>query len=286
MPALVLLLSCPAFSWAALLRVAVVLSASGGSYQEFADSFKQALSTNHSVQIANMGEVLQPFDLMVAVGMRASAERPPSSGPVLSVLVPRTGFDSLQRADTDAISAIYMDQPIQRQLALLSAVLPGYKHLGILYAQSSEEIARVRRASEVRQLVLHERKVDAQHELGGVLAELLEDSQVLLAIPDAEIYRSDTIRNILLETYRAKVPVIGISPAYVRAGALCAIFSTPKQIASQAAEAIEQFSQTGRLPASQYAREFEVAVNVQVPRSLGLPIKDAEQLRIEVGRRQ
>jgi len=64
------------------------------------------------------------------------------------------------------------------------------------------------------------------------LDELLIDSDVLLAVPDSEIYNSNSIRNILLSSYRRGIPLVGFSQAYVKAGALCAIFSTPEQLAA------------------------------------------------------
>jgi hypothetical protein len=63
------------------------------------------------------------------------------------------------------------------------------------------------------------------------------------------------------------------------------VYSTPVQIANQAAKVVTQFSDTRKLPDYQYPQEFEVAVNTQVARSLGLTIKSAEQLRMEIGER-
>jgi ABC-type uncharacterized transport system substrate-binding protein len=120
--------------------------------------------------------------------------------------------------------------------------------------------------------------------LTDALDEVLGGSDALLVLPDQNVYNSGTIRNILLASYRKQVPLIGISQSYVKAGALCAIYSTPIQIATQAAEVIRQFGDTGKLPPSQYPNEFEVSVNKQVARSLDLLIKDADQLRDEIRR--
>jgi len=106
---------------------------------------------------------------------------------------------------------------------------------------------------------------------------------VLLALPDAAIYNTSTIRNILLATYRNKVPLVGFSPGYVKAGALCAVYSTPAQIAAQSLAIIQDYAETRTLPAAHYAKEFEVSVNEQVARSLGLNIRSASQLRSEMG---
>jgi ABC-type uncharacterized transport system substrate-binding protein len=238
------------------------------------------------VQVVHAGEALPEADLVVAVGMKAATAAANISLPALSIFVPRSGFERLPRSSSPSFSAIYMDQPLERQLALISSVLPGNPRVGILYATPPPELELLRKLSAARRFALFEQIVDQQHPLASALSALLEESEVLLVLPDAQVYNSNTIRNILLETYRKQVPMVGLSPAYVRAGALCAVYSTPQQVANEAADAIELFATTGRLPASQYPTEFDVSVNTQVARSLGLVIKDTERLRAEVRRRQ
>jgi ABC-type uncharacterized transport system substrate-binding protein len=153
----------------------------------------------------------------------------------------------------------------------------------VLYSTPPKEINTLRMLAKARRLELNERSPGSASSLHASLQELMQGSDVLLALPDVEIYNTSTIRNILLATYRSKVPLIGFSPAYVRAGALCAVFSTPAQIASQSLAIIRDYAETRALPAPQYAKEFEVSVNEQVARSLGLNIKSAIQVRSEMG---
>jgi ABC-type uncharacterized transport system substrate-binding protein len=276
------LLLCLAPTQAAPLSVTVVLSEGGGAYQEFAKALQSNHSTQYDLQIARVGDAIQDAKLVIAVGMKAARFLSSSAVPVLNVFVPRTGYEKLQIAAAAVSSAIYMDQPLERQLALLSVALPEAKGIGILYATRPAELESLRKLATENQFTLHVQHIDQQHSLASALTELLEVSEVLFVLPDAEVYSSDTIRNILLETYRKRVPMIGISQSYVRAGALCAVYSTPQQIAKQTAEVIQYFLVSSQLPASQYPKEFEVSVNTQVARSLGLSIKDAEQLHTEI----
>ncbi len=118
--------------------------------------------------------------------------------------------------------------------------------------------------------------------LPEALHELLQISEVLLALPDSAIYNDSTILNILLTTYCSGVPLIGFSPGFIKAGALFAVSSTPAQIAAQAATLIRQFGESNSLPAAQYPQEFEVTINEQVAHSLGLPIKTSSKLSHEI----
>jgi ABC-type uncharacterized transport system substrate-binding protein len=280
---LVVFLLCQSSAQATSLRIVVVLSAGKSVYQEFAEAFRASVSSQHEVQIVVLGEAYEPVDLVIAVGMKATAQMSSSPTAVLSVLVPRAEIDGISQESSKQRSAIFLDQPLDRQFALLSATLPSSKHIAIVYSESSKYIASIIKLASEKQYFLHEGLVEDPNKLGGILVEVLGESEILLVTPDAEVYRPDTIRNILLETYRRRIPVVAISRSYVRAGALCAVYSTPEQIAKQAAGMIAQFARTSKLPDNQYPQEFEVAVNTQVARSLGLTIKSAEQLRTEIG---
>ncbi|TNC98144.1 MAG: hypothetical protein FD121_713 [Gallionellaceae bacterium] len=285
-PALVLFVACQSQGMAAPLRVAIVLSESSGAYQELVVELKNTLAPEYFVKVAASVEEIPEADLFVAVGMKAAHVLSSHSRPVLNVLIPRAGFEKLKRPPSSTYSAIFMDQPLQRQLALINAVLPNATSVGVLYDSPPTELDTLRKLSSAMHFDLYEQRVDQQHPLAEALSDLLRVSDVLLVLPDNNVYRSDTIRNILLETYRAQVPMVGLSANYVRAGALCAIYSTPQQIAYQAAEAIEDFATSAKLPVPQYTKEFDVSVNTQVARSLGVHVKDAVQLRVEVRRRQ
>lgn len=271
---------------AAPLRVQVVLSERGGAYQEFSDALRDALRAQQVIVNVSDGNAADDADLIVAVGMKSASASVAANKPVLNVFVPKAGYDKLAKPAGGArSSAIYIDQPLERQVSLLVAALPKAGEVGVLYTTPPPGLSSLRRLLAERNLQLHEQAV-GQNSLFDALEDVLAKSDVLLVLPDIEIYNAGTIRNILLAAYRKQVPLIGISQSYVKAGALCAIYSTPAQIAQQAAEAVGQFAASGKLPPSQYPKEFEVSVNAQVARSLDLPIKDAENLHGEVRRAQ
>ena len=92
----------------------------------------------------------------------------------------------------------------------------------------------------------------------AALKPVLDDAEVLLAVADPEVYNGTTVSNILLATYRAQLPVVAFSPAYVNAGALLALYSTPRQIGTQAAGLARQLQLGGpTVAASQYPVEFQ-----------------------------
>jgi ABC-type uncharacterized transport system substrate-binding protein len=121
---------------------------------------------------------------------------------------------------------------------------------------------------------LKESQISASDTLHRQLNALLEESDVLLTIPDVQIYNPSTMRNILLDAYQKNIPLIGISPSYVRAGALCAVYTTPEQFAVQAVAITQKFLADRELASAQYPLNFDVQLNQQVARSLNIFLKD------------
>ena len=285
---LVCLFYCVSAAQAAPLHVSVVLSDDGGAYREFSDSLRNKLpAADFVLSTQHFDDKLSVADLYIAVGMKAASELATRDISTLNVLVSKDGYDQLLRMAAQRKkphSAVFLDQPLERQVALLLAALPDTRNVGVLYSVAQPELQNLRRLLTARNILLHEQKVDDSQSLNDALDSVLDASDVLSVLPDVDIYNAGTIRNILLTAYRKQVPLIGISQAYVKAGALCAVFSTPEQIAEQAAKLIQQYTESGKLPPAQYPLDFEVSVNMQVARSLEIHIKNADQLREAIRR--
>ena len=269
------------------LRVTLLLSDSGGAYQAYGNALAGKLEGSFHVTTYLPDQPLGESDLYIAVGMKAAKILAERDVPSLTVLVPKEGFDSLPRGParrTSPRSAIYLDQPLERQVALLVDALPETRSVGVLYSEQPSGLPVLRRILAGKKIRLVERSIDEEQSLSDALEDLLSKSEVLFVLPDPKIYNASTIRNILLTSYRKQVPLIGFSEAYVKAGALCAIYSSVDQIVAQSADAVRRFAESGKLPPAQYPREFEVSINIQVARSLDIPIKDATRLREDIRR--
>lgn len=272
------------------LHVLVVLSDNTAPYLSFSRSFSQNLPTTILVSVQQRAEDFvdgaQNADVIVAVGAKASmlvASRSPA--PMLAALLPRSSYEGLLARPhrSKSLSAIYLDQPWERQADLIHALLPDSRTVGLLYTTTARiDIASLSKAMARHDMVLNAQLLVAPQTLSVNLENLLKDSDVLLAIPDNAIYSSNNIRNILLTTYQKGVPLIGLSQSYVNAGALCAVFSTTEQIAAQASETIISFAQTHQLPDAQYSVLYTLAVNQEVARTLSVPYQSAEMLRLQM----
>ncbi|WP_168224759.1 ABC transporter substrate-binding protein [Rhodoferax aquaticus] len=202
--------------------------------------------------------------------------------PVLATLIPRGSFESLVkepiRKPQAPVYALYLDQPFGRQLDLLHLALPHAKRVGVIWGNGSagNQLALAASAqSRGMDLVVGRAAPDGS--LAQGLRTITDDAQVLLAIADPSVFNSATLPNILLATYRAQIPVLAFSQAYVKAGALLSLYSTPEQIGFQAGALARSVLGGANLSHGQYLQEYTVGVNEHVARSLGLTL-DAAQL--------
>jgi putative tryptophan/tyrosine transport system substrate-binding protein len=157
--------------------------------------------------------------------------------------------------------------------------LPNVQKVGALWGpESNSQQAELQAALQARNMQLVSGSFTAGNSLFSALRPVLEDAQALLAVADPEVYNGSTVSNILLATYRAQLPVMAFSPAYAKAGALLALYSTPRQIGTQAASLVRQQLAGTAGVVSQYPVDFSVAINEHVAKSLELNLDETALL--------
>ena len=280
------------------VRVAVVSSQLSVPHMDAAQALIRQLESRgvprSSIQIYNPADVASipeatqtTIKVWVALGTQAAMVLGKSrlKAPALGALVPRAAFERVLRATGHQLSpqfnVVYLDQPLSRQMALIRLALPESNRVGVLLGPDAwHRNASLRDAASANGLALRATQVDDDDALFAALQSVLEDSDVLLAQADPLVFNSHSIQNILLTTIRANVPLIAFSPAYVRAGALLALYSTPTQAGAQAAHWVLEVLAGRQLPAQPLEPDdFEISVNDQVARVLALTL-DAQALRL------
>ncbi len=245
----------------------------------------QQITAAELAQALRQGALPQPR-LFVALGVEAASTLALSRLPipVLSALLPRSSWqrllqDSGRRASSQ-FTALYLDQPLGRQMSLIRLALPKARRLGVLLGpESGARKTLLQALASSHGLSLIAAQVTTAADIFAALRQVLDDCDVLLALADPQVFNSMSIQNILLAAFRAGVPLVGFSPAYVRAGALLSLHATPAQAALQVAVLVQEALQGKGLPASPVeSSDFEVGINAHVARSMGLA-PDAQALR-------
>jgi len=276
----------------AFTGITIVMSAPTQANLSFVEEFKRELANSQysalKVKLIDLSDseklvVAENSELVIALGVNAfeaSSKLKPTT-PVLGVFIPLPVFNSVMeksRRDLGNFSAIVLDQPYTRQMALVKTMLPESKKVGILLSDTSvHNVDALREGAEKSGLQIGAESLKQETELIPKLNQILQTNDVLLAIPDPIIYSRETVQPILLTSYRYQKPVFGFSQSYVKAGALAAVYSTTAQLARQAVEltALSQQSQNQLLP-PQAPKYFSVSINQQVARSLTIAVSNED----------
>ena len=302
----VLLLTAPLFLYCvqvaaendknSLQHIDIVLSSNKNQYFDISNNIKLNARKNYfSFRVLNIDDFeddKSPRVLILAVGMRASAmlaKKKPHT-PVISVYIPQYAYQSLLEkyssyTRTYFVGAVFIDQPLHRQLRLAHLLVPDANKMGMILGPVSSQTI-----SNNKELINHESMyVSKLKVLGGVidlpsLQTLMRDNDVILTLPDPTVHQPINAKRILYNAYRAKKPIIAFSKSYVDAGALASIYSTPDQIGRQAAEKLNSYFLSTDSQRENYetAAYFEISLNPNVAWSLDIRLPDVEQLHDKI----
>lgn len=208
--------------------------------------------------------------------------------PTIAIYVSRSGLTRLGLSTLpDSMQLLLANPQPSRQLKLATLLMPKTVEVGALFsAQHQGQLPEWEQAATALGLNLVSLPLASQEQLGRQLIDLLDSSDVLIALDDPDIYNADNLKTILLSSYTRNKVLIGPSAPFINAGSLSTTYSTPGQMAQSIDEVLGAPWQAGRIRYPQY---FSVLSNPQVARSLGFPPPDddalAERLRQqEVGR--
>jgi ABC-type uncharacterized transport system substrate-binding protein len=207
--------------------------------------------------------------------------------PVVAALIPRAAYERTVRdagkRGAAPMAALYLDQPLGRQLDLLRLALPEARRIGVILGpESIAQQAALSAAMRARGLEPVVGMATTAEALFAGIKPALDETDALLAVPDSLVFNNNTVSGVLTAAYRARIPMLAFSPAYVKAGALLSVHSTPAHIGVQAAAMVRGVYSGGGSVVSQYPVDYTVRVNDSVARSLGLALREdvlLEQLR-------
>jgi putative ABC transport system substrate-binding protein len=138
-----------------------------------------------------------------------------------------------------AATGVYLEHAMDTELQWLAQLLPAERRVGILY-HSPESAARAvmaeRLAARGGKITVRTMRVTSANDIPVALAALAQDADVILGLTDSLVFNAETARAILTFSFRERIPVIGPSAGWVRAGALYALSHDYEDIGQQTAE--------------------------------------------------
>ena len=111
------------------------------------------------------------------------------------------------------------------QLSWLVKFLPQVKRVGVLYnpEQNSDWIIEAERVARKMDMEIIGVEIHSPRQLQERLTIISNNADALLAIPDQTVYSGRTAKEVLLFSYRNRIPFVGLSSSWVKAGALYAL---------------------------------------------------------------
>jgi ABC-type uncharacterized transport system substrate-binding protein len=208
--------------------------------------------------------------VVVAVGSRAVAELRArrTALPVVATMV-------LRGPQPEGAGQIDLDVPLGAQLAAVRGLLPRATRAGIIRnpdrARYSAEALESQGRKEGYTLVVAD--CDGPGHLLRVVGSLKGKVDFLLCLPDPDLYNAVTIQPLLLAAIEYRLPIVGFSPAFVRAGAAAGVYPDYRAMGRQAAEMALRIARGESAGGEEYPSRLQVAVNQRVTRLLGLDLR-------------
>lgn len=191
--------------------------------------------------------------------------------PVASGLV-----QSLQSSGNNLTGAS-LDIPVRRQFETLQAVVPTVKRVGVLYnpQETGEVVSSAVQVAADLGLTLIAMPVSAADKLQETLEQHKKQLDALWSVADSTVFASDrAIEFLLRKTLEYRLPFMGLSPGFVKAGALLALSVDYADVGAQCAEQAVQIL-TGRSPTSlpiTAPRKVTLYLNANVAKAIGVTI--------------
>ncbi len=283
------------FANAAESPVYLLLSSERPYYQEVSAVFQKALAEQldaPTVHVHGLDQTLRmaPNSTVVAVGSKASehALRRFPDEDVLSLLMPAAAWDELcsRLPGTGRRAAVVIDQPLQRSVALAKLLVPSAKRVGAVFGSVSVASKPLLYDAVQRsgmELIYADLSIDDNPV--GVLSPLVQQADLLITVADRAVFNKSVAKWLLYLSFRQKVPVIGFSQSYAKAGALAAVYSSPDNIGHHGAELLAFLltSEEGAAMQAQkwrtyFPKYYTLEVNREVARALNITVPTMNSL--------
>lgn len=136
------------------------------------------------------------------------------------------------------VTGVALEFPVEIQLEWITRVLPRARTVGVLYhpAENGKKIESAAALAPRYGLALEARQVLEHAETQSAIDALVNVADVVWGIPDETALNPHTAKTFLLFSFRNRIPLIGPSTAWVKAGALYALERDYGDVGAQCGE--------------------------------------------------
>lgn len=217
--------------------------------------------------------------LIFAIGDKATflAKKEFSETPVIFSMV--LNWNKLKISENKNITGISLDVPPESQFTQLKLVAPRVSRVGVIYSPeaSQELIERAKEISSGLGLGLVSYQVHSEKEVKKAWDKIKDQIDALWMVADPIVITTNSFEFLQKQTLRQKIPFMGYSESFVKAGALLSVSPDYETIGSQAASIAAQILEDKQKPWDIQVAEpigTVITLNKNTAKKLGLLLDD------------
>ena len=274
-------------------NITIIYSAENKQQNRIAEALSKTLqNTYEDIVISKISTGKDPIsftkqpDLSIFIGSSAIQHKDNISYKAKRLFIatdPVTFKGSHYKNKSNAV--IYMTQSYCKQVSFIKSLNDKWKTVSVLSSQEKPiDSDLLLQCASKHDLNIHQVNITNTGKLRSYIKDALTHSDVLLALPDKNIYNRKTVKNILLTSYRHRKPVIAFSKTFTISGALASIHSNAEQIALSANILVKNYFKNGQefIHSASHPDAFDISINKQVFRALEIPIPDINELELRI----
>ena len=201
---------------------------------------------NHKTTLVNQfsSADVAPDDLLVAIGNKAAKaviDRGHSNQTIIGFTDTQTNAYIQKNRQHARLSVISLNQSAQRLVTFSDVIAKTSYKKALLVAVSEQNKALISELDALAPLAHGKLKVIIIPK-GTLAAKVLEsdlfDAAALIALQDNAIWTGKNAKWLLQQAFNYKVPVVGYSKSFLKAGALASVYSSLDDVANSTAQVI------------------------------------------------
>lgn len=269
-------------------RIAIVTSFENSATKEMVNAFEEHLKTQgtkadftfynldksaeKAEESAGMIKQQAP-DLIFSIGSLATKALARAGLPVVAGMLAYTEF---LENDSQSVTGVTLDFPVEIQFEWMLRFMPEAKNIGVLYnpEENQDNIEQAKKIAKKMGLNLVSREVYSPSDLPKSLEYLGNNADLLWGLTDKTVLNTTTAQNILLFSFRNRIPFVGLSSAWVKAGAFYALDRNYADMGKQCGDMALKILQGSQIN----------SIKPEPPRKVvySLNKKTAEQMKLEL----
>lgn len=172
-------------------------------------------------------------------------------------------------------TGVLLSFPVESQLEVLRKICPDFRRIGLIYHSADNPLfTELTKLASSYGVQLTDGRIEAPKDLPVVLRRLAKGVDAYWVLPDSVVSTPQAAKAILLSSFRNRIPVIGPSAPWVKAGALYALDWDYIELGSQSAEIAQQLLKgvaVGSISPA-YPRSVRYALNLKTAKHMKMSI--------------